>query len=75
MNTELEALIPVVPDGLRFLGGISPTTIWREEKAGRLRIVRIGRRRFLEPEEIRRYLRVCAQTTRKPEECGDSRSG
>jgi excisionase family DNA binding protein len=70
MNINLKMLWSVSEAGSAL--GISPWTIRRFLRDGKLRSVRVGRRVLLEPDECRRFLEVCKATRRRKSSAGPS---
>ena len=55
-------LIPI-KEGRRLLGGIGNSKFYEEVAIGRLKLVKMGRRSFLTPGEIRRYVAALQEGT------------
>jgi len=64
-----ESLVPQ-PEALRRLGGISRSTLWRLHRDGEISLIHIGRKVFLEPSEIRRF--VAARRSRLRPLCDEA---
>ncbi len=54
--TSSEPLLIPIKESRRLLGGIGHSKFYEEVAAGRLRLIKMGRRSFLSPDEIRRYV-------------------
>jgi excisionase family DNA binding protein len=70
-----------IAEAAKALGGISPWTLRKHLASGRLRVVRIGRRVFLDAEEVERIRREGlpslgsrARTPLKPQEISENES-
>jgi len=57
MKTYSEAQLFSVEDAAKVLGGISPWTIRKHIQYGNLKVTRIGKRVFLDAEELERIRR------------------
>jgi len=62
MKTNVAALLSRV-QAMEFLGGISPSTLWRLEHQGSLKPIRIGRRVLFRQEDLDRLV---AKAIRSP---------
>lgn len=59
-----------IPEAARLLGGISHWTLRKHVSAGRVRVVRIGRRVFLDAEELDRIRREGLPSLQTPRSAG-----
>ncbi len=57
MNENISARLFSVDDAGRVLGGISPWTLRKHIAVGNVKVTRIGRRVFLDAEEVERIRR------------------
>lgn len=66
-ETNPEALLFSVDEAARMLGGISPWTLRKHIEIGNVRVTRIGRRVFLDAEEVERIRRDGLPRLRRPQ--------
>jgi hypothetical protein len=67
MKTHSEAQLFSVEDAARVLGGISPWTLRKHIEFGNVKVTRIGRRVFLDADEVERIRRDGLPRLRRPQ--------
>jgi excisionase family DNA binding protein len=56
-------LVPVYPEAAQALGGLSRSKLYTEISAGRLKLVKIGRRAFIAQAELERYVAALSEAS------------
>jgi len=55
-------LLHSIPEAQAMLGGVSRSTLYVEIQAGRIAVVKLGRRTYIAHDELERYVRSLRQS-------------